>query len=125
MVRNNCVVVLPIDPRKDLLLTDMSSSVDCPIDGEGKQALRPSTSTIILADIVKGSHVLTINGYSWLKGLSKAAFFNSILFNIDGYSWFITYCPDGLRIINTNCISLYVTLAHTFDILVDHDTCQL
>ena len=122
---NNCVVLLPTVPRKDLLLIDMSSSAGCPIDGGAKQALSPSTSIIILADGVKGSHVLTIDGYSWLKGLSKAAFFNSSLFNIDGYSWFITYCPDGLRIINTNYISLYVTLAHTFDILVDHDTCQL
>lgn len=57
-------------------------SRSCPVDAEGKRALRLSTSTIVLADIVKGSHVLTIDGYSWLKGLSNAALFNSSLCSI-------------------------------------------
>jgi speckle-type POZ protein len=84
----------------------MSSSDGCPVGGGGTQA--PNTSTIVAADAVEGSHVLTIQGYSRLKGLSKSG-----MFNIGDRTWYITYLPEGDARAGPDWISLFLTLAET------------
>ncbi|CAM0150741.1 unnamed protein product [Urochloa decumbens] len=52
------------------------------------------TTSEIDATEVSGSHVLTINGYSRAKGLSRNEFISSS-FTFAGHSWSIRYYPNG------------------------------
>ena len=94
----------------------MSRSVTCPVGGAGKKAM--NASTIVVADAVEGSHVLTIHGYSQQKGLSDGDYFKSGLFNVGDRTWYIAYYPKGYGVPNADWISLHLVLAETTDTLV-------
>ncbi|KAL6654222.1 hypothetical protein ACP70R_007687 [Stipagrostis hirtigluma subsp. patula] len=50
----------------------------------------------IAAEMVTGSHVLTVSGYSGTKGLGVGKSIDSATFNVGGHTWCIRYFPDGL-----------------------------
>ena len=77
-----------------------------------------NASTIVVADAVEGSHVLTIHGYSRQKGLSDGDYFKSGLFNVGDRTWYIAYYPKGYGVPNADWISLHLVLAETTDTLV-------
>ncbi|KAL6654225.1 hypothetical protein ACP70R_007690 [Stipagrostis hirtigluma subsp. patula] len=54
-----------------------------------------SMSTIA-AEMVTGSHVLTVSGYSGTKGLGVGKSIDSATFNVGGHTWCIRYFPNGL-----------------------------
>uniref|UniRef100_A0ACD5USJ6 Uncharacterized protein n=4 Tax=Avena sativa TaxID=4498 RepID=A0ACD5USJ6_AVESA len=53
------------------------------------------TASAIVAEVVSGSHVLTIKGYSRTKGLGIGKCITSEKFAIGGHDWCIRYYPDG------------------------------
>lgn len=68
-----------------------------------------SASTIV-ADVVEGSHVLKIDGYSKTKGLSNGKHLKSGTFYVGGHGWCIRYYPDGDESKTAGWISVYLNL---------------
>ncbi|RCV39118.1 hypothetical protein SETIT_8G198100v2 [Setaria italica] len=79
-----------------------NSSAPAVVDG------RRSSASTIAADMVTGSHELTISGYSGTKGIGIGTCIKSSAFTIGGHSWCIMYYPDGEQQESADWISLYL-----------------
>ncbi|OEL28972.1 hypothetical protein BAE44_0010008 [Dichanthelium oligosanthes] len=70
-----------------------------------------STSTIA-AEMVSGSHVVTISGYSGTKGIGVGKGISSATFAIGGHDWHLRYFPDGFKEQNADFISFFLRMGH-------------
>ncbi|KAL6654220.1 hypothetical protein ACP70R_007685 [Stipagrostis hirtigluma subsp. patula] len=95
-------------PRKREHLPSLppAPAVDCGGD---------SVSTIA-ADMVTGSHELTVSGYSGTKGLGVGKYISSAAFSIGGHSWTIRYYPDGDADEAAGWVSVYLKLGDKGDV---------
>lgn len=76
--------------------------------GTGMYGRNPTnTESRYVADTVKGSHDLTIVGFSLAKGMGVGNFLASETFSVGGYDWAIYFYPDGK---NPEDNSLYVSV---------------
>uniref|UniRef100_A0ACD5V4W6 Uncharacterized protein n=1 Tax=Avena sativa TaxID=4498 RepID=A0ACD5V4W6_AVESA len=74
----------------------MSNSSLSTVNVGATNGITPSqTASAIVAEVVSGSHVLTIKGYSRTKGLGIGKCITSEKFAIGGHDWCIRYYPDG------------------------------
>ncbi|KAF8754895.1 hypothetical protein HU200_011368 [Digitaria exilis] len=67
-----------------------------------------STSVIVAAEAVTGSHVLTVRGYSGTKGLGNGKSIRTDTFDVGGHCWCINYYPDGEAPEAADWISFYL-----------------
>jgi speckle-type POZ protein len=71
--------------------TNAASAVGISSDGEAL-----TTSAIVAAEAVTGSHVLQIKGYSMTtKELGNGEHIKSSTFTVGGHRWYIRYYPEG------------------------------
>ncbi|GJN25571.1 hypothetical protein PR202_gb13416 [Eleusine coracana subsp. coracana] len=75
-----------------------------------RRATPPQSASSIIPDVVEGSHVVKIEGYSRTKGLSKGEHLKSGTFDVGGHIWLLRYYPDGDDSNNAGWISFYLTL---------------
>ncbi|KAL6654204.1 hypothetical protein ACP70R_007669 [Stipagrostis hirtigluma subsp. patula] len=78
----------------------------------GSGAPEPSTS-VLAAEEVVGSHVLTIEGYTSSKELVCGEFYSSCTFAAGGHGWSIRYYPGGADSRDSDWISIYLHLDRT------------
>jgi speckle-type POZ protein len=89
--------------------TNAASAVGISSDGEAL-----TTSAIVAAEAVTGSHVLQIKGYSMTtKELGNGEHIKSSTFTVGGHRWYIRYYPDGNVLENAGWISIYLQHDHT------------
>ncbi|CAL4983175.1 unnamed protein product [Urochloa decumbens] len=70
-----------------------------------------TTTTIFRPEIVTGSHILDIQGYSKTKGLIGVGnHVCSSAFTVGGHSWCVWYFPDGMNESSEDCISVRLRL---------------
>ncbi|CAL4979499.1 unnamed protein product [Urochloa decumbens] len=81
-------------------------------NSSGSFAGDASGKTTIFAEMVTGSHVLEIKGYSGTKGLGVGEHMYSGVFGVAGHMWSIAYCPDGFNEESANYISIFVKINH-------------
>ncbi|KAL6654227.1 hypothetical protein ACP70R_007692 [Stipagrostis hirtigluma subsp. patula] len=74
-------------------------------------AVRHSASTIA-ADMETGSHVLTVRGYSGIRGLGVGNGIRSVTFAAGGHRWFIRLYPDGFNADCAGWVSVVLHLDH-------------
>ncbi|CAD6256109.1 unnamed protein product [Miscanthus lutarioriparius] len=73
-----------------------------------------TTSAIVAAEAMTGSHVLQIKGYSiTTKELGNGKHIKSSTFSVGGHRWYIRYYPDGNVLENAGWISIYLQHDHT------------
>ncbi|CAM0954461.1 unnamed protein product [Alopecurus aequalis] len=72
----------------------------------------PTTSAIV-AQVMSGSHVVKIDGYSLIRGHGNDKFIKSEAFYVGGHRWRMYYYPDGDSPENAGWISMYLFLDHT------------
>ncbi|KAM0868789.1 hypothetical protein ACQ4PT_041087 [Festuca glaucescens] len=80
-------------------------------NGDGS-ASSPTTSAIV-AQVVSGSHVVKIDGYSRTRGHGNGRFIRSETYHVGGHRWGMHYYPDGDSPDNADWISMYLFLDHT------------
>ena len=66
----------------------------------------------IVVQVVKGSHVHKIDGYSRIKGLGNDRFITSDPFDVDGHPRVIRYFPDGDYMKPSGWIGFFLYLNH-------------
>ncbi|KAL6654224.1 hypothetical protein ACP70R_007689 [Stipagrostis hirtigluma subsp. patula] len=66
------------------------------------------SASTIAADMVTGSHELTVSCYSGTKVLGVGKYMSSASFSIGGHSWTIRYYPDGNTDEAAGWISVYL-----------------
>ncbi|XP_039822895.1 BTB/POZ and MATH domain-containing protein 1-like [Panicum virgatum] len=71
------------------------------------------SASAIVAEAVRGLHVLKIEGYSRTKGLGNGNFIDSSTFVVGGHRWFIRYYPDGYGSDSAGWLSFYLKHQHT------------
>ncbi|XP_051211902.2 BTB/POZ and MATH domain-containing protein 2-like [Lolium perenne] len=73
------------------------------------------TASTIVTDVVSGSHVLTVRGYSHTIGHGTGKSIKSCSFSVGGYTWGMAYYPDGFNFqqITNDWISIGLFLRHT------------
>ncbi|XP_051211903.1 BTB/POZ and MATH domain-containing protein 2-like [Lolium perenne] len=72
------------------------------------------TASTIVTEVVSGSHVLTVQGYSHTIGHGVGECIQSASFTVGGHSWVMAYFPDGFRLSRSDCISIgIIMLRHT------------
>ncbi|KAL5196860.1 hypothetical protein ABZP36_000372 [Zizania latifolia] len=68
-------------------------------------------SSAIIAEVVSGSHVIKIDGYSRIKGMiENGKYVSSIPFSVGGNSWIITFYPNGRDKESEDYLSFYLYL---------------
>ena len=73
-----------------------------------------TTSAIVAAEAMTGSHVLQIKAYSTTtKELGNGKHIKSSTFSLGGHRWYIRYYPDGNVLENAGWISIYLQHDHT------------
>jgi hypothetical protein len=99
------------------ILEELVANVDAPPDmlssSEPILAMPAHTSSTIVAKVVSGSHVLTVQGYSDTVGLGVCRGISSGIFSVGGHTWKIVYYPDGTDSFSEDCISVFLLLHHT------------
>ncbi|TVU31081.1 hypothetical protein EJB05_22750, partial [Eragrostis curvula] len=68
------------------------------------------SASSIIADTVRGYHILKIDGYSLTKGTPTGEFLKSHPFTFGGHRWCIRYYPNGDRSESKDYISLFLFL---------------
>uniref|UniRef100_A0A0D9YR20 MATH domain-containing protein n=1 Tax=Oryza glumipatula TaxID=40148 RepID=A0A0D9YR20_9ORYZ len=68
------------------------------------------TSSAIVAEVVSGSHVVKIDGYSRVKLMENGKYVSSVPFSVGGHSWFIKYYPNGNNTDSKDYLSVFLTL---------------
>uniref|UniRef100_A0A0D3F456 BTB domain-containing protein n=1 Tax=Oryza barthii TaxID=65489 RepID=A0A0D3F456_9ORYZ len=70
-----------------------------------------NTSSVTVAEVARGSHVIKIDGYLRTKELMEnGKYVSSIPFSVGGHSWFITYFPNGVNTESKDYLSVFLTL---------------
>ncbi|KAG8099836.1 hypothetical protein GUJ93_ZPchr0013g37332 [Zizania palustris] len=73
-------------------------------------------SSAIVAEGVSRSHVIKIDGYSRIKGLSEnGKYVSSIPFSVGGHSWIIDFYPNGSGKESEDYLSFYLCLDSACD----------
>ncbi|RLM51052.1 BTB/POZ and MATH domain-containing protein 2-like [Panicum miliaceum] len=71
------------------------------------------SASAIVKDAITGSHLLHVEGYSRTKGVPNGRFIKSRPFKVGGFSWCVSYYPNGARPNLADCISVFLTLDET------------
>ncbi|XP_020083324.1 BTB/POZ and MATH domain-containing protein 1-like isoform X3 [Ananas comosus] len=70
----------------------------------------PMTSSVSVNEVVSGSHLFKITGYSLTKGIGVGEPIASAVFTVGGYDWAIEYYPDGCKADDADYISFFLAL---------------
>ncbi|XP_078182508.1 BTB/POZ and MATH domain-containing protein 2-like [Carex rostrata] len=68
------------------------------------------TASAIRTEIITGSHLFKIYGYSLIKGIGMGKPIKSDIFTVGGYNWIIVFYPDGKTNDDKEYISIYLQL---------------